>query len=364
MIQALLVFLTGLTLPGITGQGDRFFFYDARSGAMGGVSIVLDNAANPASLAFHDGRSLVVSGRLDVHNERRGLRVYDSYGNNIGIATVANNTATYAGAGSCAFVYALRSVSFGLQYAPVWDHNYNYYEEQRDDFYQLIGTEELSYRGGLNALAPAVAFRYRAFSVGLEQGFLFGAVEMTRTVTAVAIPDSVYREEAQMSGRRTKFGIALAPSVNFRFAYTYQHQYTLDDAGAEYPAVHAIGVMYQPPGRIPTKFAAQVEYEAWSGSYGDNILIYKIGVEHMIQNRYYMRYGFCVFPDYQVSSIWTTNLAAGIGMTTGRYFIDLAYAYGKRDYRALDYPSWTWIETDYVFDETSHHLLVSTGVHF
>lgn len=364
MIQALLIFLTGLTLPGITSQGDRFFGYDARSAALGGVSIVLDNAANPASLTLFNGRSIVFSGRLDVQNERRGLRVYDSYGNNIGIATVANNTATYAGPGPCAFVYPFRSVSFGLQYVPVWDHNYYYYEEQRDDFYQLIGTEELSYRGALNALAPSLAFRYRAVSVGLEQGFLFGTVEMTQTVTAPDIADSVYREEEAMSGRRTRFGIAIAPSLNFRFGYTYQHRYTLDDEGDEYPSTHAVGVMYQPPGRIPTKFAVQIEYEAWSGSYGDDILIYKIGVEHMIQSKYYMRYGFCIFPDYVVSAVWTTNLTAGFGLMTGRYFIDLGYAYGKRDYRALDYQPWDWSATDYVFDETSHHLLLSTGVHF
>lgn len=363
MIQAFLLLLTGLTLPGIMSQGDRFFYYDARSAAMGGVSIVLESTANPASLALFGDKAIFVSGRLAVQNERRGLRVYDSFGNNIGIATVANNTATYAGPGSCAFIFPVRFMSFGLQYAPVWDHTYYYREEHRDDFYQLTSIEELSYSGYLNALAPALSFRYRFISVGLEHGFLFGALQMTRTVITPEAADSVYREERELAGRKTKFGITMNPGFNLRLAYTYQHPYALDDEGDEYPSAHAVGIMYQPPGRIPTKFAGQVEYEIWDESYGRNLLIYKLGVEHMIQSKYYMRYGFCVFPDYTQPAIWTTNLTAGFGLNAGRYSFDLGYAYGKRDYLSGDFETLE-LTSDYIHDETGHHLAITAGVRF
>ncbi|MBE0432929.1 hypothetical protein IBX73_05615 [candidate division WOR-3 bacterium] len=362
MIQALLVFLTGLTLPGITSQGDRFLYHDARSAAMGGVSIVLESTANPASLALFNDKAVFFSGRLAVQSERRGLRVYDSFGNNIGIATLANNTATYAGPGPCAFIFPLRFISFGLQYAPVWDHNYYYREEHRDDFYQLTSIDELSYSGYLNALAPMVSFRYRSISVGLEQDFLFGALQMTRTVI-MPDADSVYREETELAGRKTRFGASITPSINFRLAYTYQHSYALDNGGDEYPSTHAFGVMYQPPGRIPTRFAGQIEYEIWDELWERNILIYKLGVEHMIQSKYYMRYGFCIFPDYTQAALWTTNLTAGFGLNAGRYSVDLGYAYGKRDYLAGDFP-YLDFTSDYVFDETGHHLLITAGVHF
>ena len=86
----LLLFLFGLTLPGVSSQGDRIFYRDARSLSLGGVSIVLEIPDNPASMGMVNEKSVFVSGMLVTQNERRGLRVYDSYGNNIGITYLRN----------------------------------------------------------------------------------------------------------------------------------------------------------------------------------------------------------------------------------------------------------------------------------
>jgi hypothetical protein len=156
-----------------------------------------------------------------------------------------------------------------------------------------------------------------------------------------------------------KVGCAIAPSLNLRIGYTYRAAYDLADAGFSYPDAHALAIMYQPPGRIPTKFVGQVELEMWD----ENVLIYKFGVEHMIMGRYALRYGFCIFPDYEERAIWTTNLTVGAGATMGRYFLDIGYGYGKRDYLNADFQTFD-VGTNYKFDETTHNFLVTTGISF
>lgn len=365
----LLLYLVALTLPGISSHGDRIFYHDARSIALGGVSGVFENPSNPAAMGFVYDRTVYVSGLLVNQNERRGLRVYDSYGNNIGISTVANNTRTNLSFGPSSFVLPFKMLRFGVQYAPVWDYNYYYHYERRDDFYQLIRIEEQEYRGYVHSYSPLLAFRYRFASVGIEYSFLHGTWSQEDRVIIPQVADSVAQEETEFDGNRFKIGVALAPSAHFRFSYVYQSQYDLDDGAFAYPDIHSASIMYQPPGRIPAKFVGQVELEMWGPEVlpelteNRPIIIYKVGVEHLILGRYALRYGFCIFPDYEQPAIWTTNLTLGFGLNAGRYFIDLGYAYGKRDYLNSDFPTFD-VGTNYRFDETTHILQVSTGLSF
>ena len=363
MMLLLTIFVTGLTLPGVSYQGDRIFYTDARSMSLGGVSLVLESADNPASMTLFKQRAIRVSGLISVQNEDRGLRVYDSFGNNIGIATVASNTGTYPNPGNCFVVFPFRMLRLGLQYAPVWDYNYTYYEEHRDDFYQIVRIDELTHRGYAHAITPVIALNYKFISIGAGNSFLLGKRTMERTVIIPQLADTVSSEETNLSGNRIKLGATFMPAINFRMSYTYRHKYQLADAGYEYPEVHSFGLMYQPPGRIPTRFVAQVEAEMWDGIFSENILIYKIGVEHMILQKYNLRYGFCVFPDYQQDVIWTTNLTLGFGFQTGFYAFDIGYCYGKRDYLASDYAHLELSE-NYKLDETTHHFMISIGMQF
>ncbi|UCD19828.1 MAG: hypothetical protein JSU64_01435 [candidate division WOR-3 bacterium] len=360
MMFAFLVLIVNLTLPGISSQGDRIFYDDARSMALGGVSIVLENTGNPASMGLYERSTVALSGIAAIQNERRGLRVYDSFGNNIGIATIANNTSTYLNPGPCSFVFPLKGLRVGLRYAPVWDLNYFYREEHRDDFYQLVRTDELSYEGYLQAVSPLLSFTYRFISVGIEHGFLFGEERMERIVIIPDLPDSVERDETDYSGNKTKVGVSIVPSVNLRIAYTYGLEYEFADQDIRYPATHSVGVMYQPPGRIPTKFVGQLDLETWQDEY---IYVYRLGVEHSILMKYNLRYGFCIFPDYTQGAIWTTNLTLGFGIKTGMYSFDVGYLYGKRDYLASDFTTLNFTE-NYKFDETSHHISVTTRIQF
>ena len=363
MIQALFACIIGFTLPGISSQGDRVFYHDARSMALGGVSIVLESGSNPASMALIDERTILLSGIAALQNERRGLRVYDSYGNNIGIATIANNTSSYTNPGPCAFVFPIKFLRVGVQYVPMWDYNYYYREEHRDDFYQLVRTDELSWTGNIFTVSPMVSLQYRFVSIGVTQGFLFGEWLSERTVIIPDLPDTVYQDQGELTGSETKVGISIAPGINFRFAYTYSHEYEIDEGGTAYPSIHSVGLMYQPAGRVPTKFVGQIDYEMWEGIADKDILLYRIGVEHLILMKYNLRYGFCIYPDYTQPAVWTTNLTLGCGMKSGMYSFDIGYAYGKRDYQSSDFPLLDLSE-DYKFSETAHHISVTAGIRF
>jgi hypothetical protein len=358
-MSMLILFIVNLTLPGISSQGDRIFYHDARSLALGGVSLVLEHSSNPSAMGLVDNRQIFASGWLTIQNERRGLRVYDSFGNNIGVRTVTNNTSTHPSVGPSTIVIPFRMLRVGLQYAPLWDYNYYYQYEQRDDFYQLIRIDEESNNGYAQAFSPQLSFSYAFFNVGVEYSIVRGKWLKESRVIIPGMDDSLYTEEAQFDGSKAKVGIAVMPNLNFRIGYTYQIPYDLDDIGLSYPDVHALAIMYQPPGRIPTKFVGQVELEMWD----ENVLIYKVGVEHMIMGRYALRYGFCIFPDYEQRAIWTTNLTLGFGASIGRYFFDIGYGYAKRDYLNSDFITFD-VGTNYKFDETTHNLLISTGLSF
>ncbi len=355
----LLIVLLSLTLPGISHQGDRVFYHDARSLALGGASLILENSDNPASMALVDKIALFLSGWMVVQNERRGLRVYDQFGNNIGVSTVSNNTYTTTFAGPAAIIVPWKMVRIGLQYAPIWDYNYYYYYEHRDDFYQITRIDEQSHDGYGYAISPRLSFTYRFMSVGVEGSFITGTIRSEEKVIIPQIADTVHQEEKQFNGNTVRIGLSFFPSLNFRFAYTFQHEYELNDVDFAYPAVHSLAIMYGPPGKIPTKFVAQADMETWD----ENIFLYKFGVEHMMLGKYRLRYGFCIFPDYRQPAIWTTNLTVGFGIVSDRYIFDIGYGYGKRDYQDTDFDLFD-VGNNYRFDETTNNLLISAGVYF
>lgn len=310
-------------------------------------------------MALVDRIMLFVSGWVVVQNERRGLRVYDSFGNNIGISTLSNNTYANTSAGPGAVVIPWKMLRIGLQYAPIWDYNYNYYYEHRDDFYQITRIEEQSYDGYAHAISPMLSFTYKVFSIGFAGAFLTGTLRSEEKVIIPQIADTVYQEEIDFSGNKARIGLSIFPSLNFRIAYTYQHEYELDDVDFIYPAIHSLAIMYRPPGKIPTKFMGQVDLEMWD----ESILLYKFGVEHMILGRYALRYGFCIFPDYEQPAIWTTNLTVGFGIISEKYLLDIGYGYGKRDYQNSDFDAFD-VGNNYKFDETTNQFLISVGVYF
>lgn len=353
-----LLIILNFTLPGVLHNGDRIFFYDARSLGLGGNLTVLENNLNPASSGLVDSPCFNFNGILYTGTEKRGLRVYDDYGNNIGIATISINRTSDLAVEPAGFLLPIKFIRFGVKYYRYQDFNYHYNYDYRDDFYQIIKTVDNLYTGSLNSIAPLVGINFKGINIGVEQGFIFGETEQDLKTLFPQGEDSITNIKQNWSGNNTKFGLIFSPTSHFRIGYYYVHKadVTSDTESVYFPTCHNFGAYYQPPHRVPTKFIAEIDYELWD----EPFLIYKFGVEHTILYKYHLRYGFCIFPDYVEPAIWTTNITLGFGGQTGNYYFDIGYAFGKRDYTNTDFGG-LGIENKYIFDETQNYILLSFG---
>lgn len=354
----ILLLLVQLTLPGIVHQGDRVFFHDARSCALGGITLVLEHSPNPATMGLIQHPSVFVSGGITFFNEKRGLRVYDSYGNNIGISTVTNTSSALASPSACSFVFPFHFLRTGVQFSPVWDYNYSFYREFRDDFYQITRILDQQFSGHTYGVSPMIGISYSWIHAGVMQRFMYGIKNFKEVINYTNGPDSVTTSECDLNGTSTQCGIMLSPGIHIRLSYMYQVSYILENNATmvndTFPESHGIGFMYQPPGRIPTRFFGQVQYEPWD----DPLFLYKVGVEHTLLNTYVLRYGFCLYPDYAQTSIWTTVLTIGFGIQHEHFLVDIGYAYGKRDYATANYSTLGDTE-NLLFDESMSNLALT-----
>ncbi len=362
--MSLLLLLINFTLPGITYQGDRIFYYDAHSLALGGISIISEHGDNPAATGLVHDLAIFSSAAFISNNEKRGLRVYDSYGNNMGISTISNNSSTEFGLGASSLVIPVKILRIGFRYLPLWDFGYAYRFEYRDDFYQITQIVEDVYSGSVYSVSPILAVNYKFLSLGFEERFIFGKRSRDYHLTFPNADDSLFQTEAEFDGTTSRFGIVFEPNIHFRFAYAFGLNYTLRSSATEdsmhYPNCHSFAALYQPAGRIPTKFLCGIDYENWS----DAIFIYRVGIEHTILARYALRYGFCIFPDYNDASIWTTALSFGLGINNQDYYLDFGFAYGKRDYSSLDFSAIELDQGNLEFNESTSHFLLSGGFSF
>lgn len=357
----LILLIIQFTLPGATALGDRIFYGDAQSIGMGGISVVFLTGDNPAASGLTDRYYGSLTGCLVVDNERRGLRVYDSYGNNLGISTVYSHAPAMPAAGPVSLVMPLGMVRVGVRYTRNWDHEYHYHNEYRDDFYQVVRVVDEDYGGAVSGLSPQVAVTAYRVTVGMAQDFLSYRATWHYQALIPDGADTVRSSEASYHGGRIRVGILYAPTSHLRLGYRFAGETTLDadSVSATYPAAHAVGIWFRPAGRVPTAFAAEVIHEQWP----EPVLVYKVGLEHLMLGRYALRYGFVLFPDYRETTIYTTGLTLGVGWQRENYHLDIGYAYAKRDYRSLDFGG-LGTSTDYYFDEAVSHFLLTLGVSF
>ncbi len=351
--------LVNFTLPGVNSQGDRVYYGGANSLGLGGISVVLENGDNPAGIGLSERISFYSSGLLYSGVEKRGLRVYDSYGNNIGVSTVVNNHIRSISPGPVVLIFPLKSLRFGVRYHILWDFTYFYYFEYRDDFYQITKIIRDDYNGGISSVAPIISLSNRYLKAGIEECLLYGKISKEFKILFPGGSDSITHKEYSLTGRQTKCGLILTPFINLSLGYSYARRHKLKGYSETlvYPESHTAGISYQPPGRIPTKFLAEIRYERWDKP----IYIYKFGIEHTIIYKHKLRYGFCLFPDYNIPAVWMTNLTIGFGTSVKNFTFDIGLGYGKRDYANTDFGGLNLSEK-YIFDETLCPLVFSVGI--
>lgn len=351
------------TLPGVNYMGDRVYYADGRSLSLGGIGSVIEFGKNPAAFCFTDRITGSITPSYIKNDEHRGLRVYDSYGNNIGTSTITNNIDHNIGIAASSIILPIKNLRIGFQYSPLWSFDYYYRREYRDDFYQLFRTETHEYTGSVYSLSPVLSFSYNIISIGFRQDFIIGSKDVMITVIRPDLPDSIVQQNNSYEGKATRAGIVFSPNKHFAIGYSYVIEYSVEDkqtgSNLDYPAAHAIGFFYQPAARIPSKFYGEFSRELWTHA----INIFKVGIEHTVARDYSIRYGFCIFPDYEQTAVWTTVLTVGGGYRAQRFHFDIAYSYSKRDYSSNDFAALEDLGNIQI-DESSSIFLTSLSFTF
>jgi hypothetical protein len=196
-----------LSLPGVNNLGDRIYYTDGRSLSLGGISSLTSSGNNPACLCLIDRISLSITPSYARMSEHRGLRVYDSYGNNIGVSTISKITDGNIGIAAGSALIPIKGFRVGFQYSPLWTFDYYYRREYRDDFFQLFKVETHEYTGSLYSLAPALSFAYKFLSIGIREDFIQGKKDALITIVEPDLPDSVIQLNNSYEGKLTRLAL-------------------------------------------------------------------------------------------------------------------------------------------------------------
>lgn len=175
---------------------------DARSVAMGGVTAVsgspfgflanpalgvlgFDRLAGPAVPGEKLAPAVGLAYRLGLNSEVRTRTVYDFYNSAVGEVAVADNFAADALPGPLAISLPVSVLHLGVGLAPHYDYNYSFRQEFRDDFYQLVGRNDLQLSGQVMRADVSVAYDLLQ-AVGFGAGFAydFGERKLQRRDTA------------------------------------------------------------------------------------------------------------------------------------------------------------------------------------
>ncbi len=365
----LVFFVVNYSLLGSKSQGDPAQFSEARSLAMGGVISVLDEPSsfskNVAALGLISNVAISLSLRGLFYNERHSLRVYDEYNNNMGLATIFDNSVQDYVLNQAGLVLPWKNVRLGLTYRPEWDFGYKSYAEVRNEFYQLITTEQTISAGAINNFKQGLALSFSSLKFGLGHSYFFGKrdfhYEKYDYTTQHRETDNY---QNKFNGGGFDFGTLFSYDIHLRsgFAISLPYSIKFGNSQYDYPAQCRLGLLYQPPLMIPSKIVCEIEIYAWNivDSTLNNIYSLHFGFEHKAGKDYYLRYGFCLAPDYRNDEIYLTGLSFGLGWALEPIAIDFGYGFSRKNFLARDFNELNFLRPQNLhIEETTHTFLLT-----
>jgi hypothetical protein len=349
--------------------GERVGPFDARSLAMGGTGAAFGQHAfalhtNPACLAAVTAFGVNSTIQLTKVDEDRAFPFHDSFDGFVDYNTYAMNShvySSYALGAVKAFPGARRFPNLALAGYPLYDWNYDYIEEVRDESDALIGKNVMEHRDGIWALSLGAAQRVTNWlDAGLAINYLKADGEFERR----AFGDTLIVEDRQTldaSGFNLNLGAVARVTHRVRLGLTYRSQAQMDgtlklsgtsiaapdssrDLELTYPHSVVLGVEFRPRNDLTTRLNFDVEYTPWSTFEDkadetieyDDIWQFAGGVEHYFFVGAPFRFGFRYQPSYQDKKITTTAVSFGTGFTYEGFQIDLGGEIGTRSWRQED----------------------------
>jgi hypothetical protein len=372
--------------------GDEALLSDARAAALGrtrtaGHTGAFTAASNPAQLPRSDEMLVMLGGGFQKMKEVRSTPAYDSFDAFLVNSSYAlNDKYQYEGgigvSGPLGSGGVLGMFGAGLSYAPVWDFNYDYLEEVRDNnpFTQprdkLIALNEVRSDGAIEAVTGGVGVApLEWLAAGVSVQYLWGDSHLfvqTRLVQE-DLRGFLDLETSSMSGVRGVVGLSVRPNHRFDFAATWKTQTTLEGkfrAGdaedpnvfngsfdVKYPNELGFGVVFRPRARVRTTIRAEANWGEWSKYENDlandprlaamwdflvldgdleDVWDFRAGIEHVFYNDFPVRFGFVHKSSPQDKQVVTTSFTFGGGLLFGPLRADAGVEVANRKYRHDD----------------------------
>ena len=367
--------------------GNQQFAFTAHSLSMGSVGIaskqgVINGFKNPAILSLLDNKmGIQLTTNVTKNDEDRAYPLYDSFDSYLDDAVYVSNAHffdKYFGG-----IYYNRDInksmklSTAFNYAPIYDFNFLYTEEMRnnektddDNEPKKIANNTYKGDGNISAYSPSIAFILKnqnsvlsTLSFGFSASYLNGENEIDSTIIFTdwakeqmigdndSIPDVIYKIKNKCSGMQYQGGmiVGLGERVNIGFSYTHktelkkEYKTNLDTVWADttiyYPSKFGIGFEYHPRNIWNTKFSIEAYLVKWS-EYDElyyDVIEYSAGVEHIMFNGIPIRLGFRYQPSGRDKEVTLTAFSAGTSINLPyNFMLDLGAEIGKRDYNEKD----------------------------
>jgi len=350
-----------LTNLGLLNLGDPVYSGGAKSLSLGLTSVSsAKNAScvfsNAAAMSAFEGSRFFFS--LPIVSVSERMIPDDDWSADEGGAYYNSNF--YFDIPEAAFVYAFsEKIKLGMGVAQTMDFGYkleeNIYSGGTQIFkYDYKGT------GGLRAYGLAASFKLsETWAYGITREIINGNPSFEQNLVNYDIPAATIRlkSEYDFSGGRTNFSLYRDRGLwNYGISYRgkanldYDLKSTFNAVSAKYqgtmvlPRKLTLGVNHIWAGAVSASIYFDIVKTFWSDmsfvnpatlasqNYKDRVS-YHLGIENDLSSTLQIRYGMAFVPSYERSSVERAYLTAGFGYyVTSNMYVDLGYAYGRRNY--------------------------------
>jgi len=260
-----------------------------------------------------------------------------------------------------AFVYAFsEKIKLGMGMTQIMNLGYKLEENIYSGGAQIL---KYDYKGtgGLRAYGVAASFKLsETWAYGITREIIKGNPSLELNLIDYVAPHAStlrVKNEYDFSGSRTNFSLYRDRGLwNYGISYSgkanldYDRKSTVNAVSAKYqgsldlPRKLTLGVNHIWAGAVSASIYFDIVKTFWSDmsfvdpatlakqNYKDRVS-YHLGVENDLSSTLQIRYGMAFVPCYERSSVERAYLTAGFGYyVTSNMYVDLGYAYGRRNY--------------------------------
>jgi hypothetical protein len=306
--------------------------------------------ANPALATLQKGLSVQATLNADWQREVRSREVFDSYSNSVGMNTESVNSNSYFSPANAVVSYSLNAwgssgedspqMAVSLGAATECDYRYDYRKEERDYFWSLVRTDQVSSKGRILGYSAGLAGRLLPYlSLGLSGTVLDGRHEITteKIFTDPTVDDSLTSVSQKTTGSHINIGIWSGISPRLALAALYKSG---RDFEGENPDELVLGLNYTPANYLPASATMEYSYSAWSKAANPlatghklyDVHRYSLGITHKLKDQLPLHFGVSFANSYLSRGIGLAQAGLGTELNVNKLKTQLAFSVGRRSY--------------------------------